>query len=324
MLNSVLQNVSTPNKNQNDSKQSRLLLKCFKPFQSVGLVATAMILSSCAGLSVVSEKLDLNSQYIEGLSYFLPKSMISIKVARSSDKLSVTQPTVLHKADPRAHFLANFLPSKFADDDFSITLNSDGLISMGKVVNTDQTVAIVNAAGQLALDALPLIRTAASNVSAQDFHLDLVFDPNDPAQVSYASRQLQNEGFTLQLKNVDGHFVHETHHSVADTQSEFLQYSDEISGLCNGSLCFRLPRSLIVEIRSTDGLIKTRDVVTVADHRKVASIDISRAECVSKTSEFTAENGFLTQLHLIKPSEALACLQIPSSVVKTLIGLGEE
>lgn len=275
-------------------------------------------LANCASQTMEVERASAYASNSTGFNYFLPKSMVSITVSRKNGAYSIETPTVEHHADPNRQFRIMLRESVFSKDKYTLALNDSFLLSSANNTAKDETPEIIAQLPALA-EQIGEFRDIFSALRVEtDTSAKLLFDPQDAAQVRYARRTLKNVfgsgEVKLVVKDLNGDFLKPT---------ESISTKDEISDLLSGcnmhSICFSMPRPLLVEITTENSRI--REVVTVADRDRIGTLDVYRRPCVELINNVSFNNGMMQKLERTKPSEVLGCISIPTNILKTAIGL---
>ena len=101
---------------------------------TVTTLAAALAFSGCAGKSVRSNVLEDEEKPQSGIVYALPRGLLKVTV-KLTEKQELTfnaEPLVV--PDIRRRYRAQFLPSAFAEDTFSVSVDANGLLSSSTMV----------------------------------------------------------------------------------------------------------------------------------------------------------------------------------------------
>jgi len=128
------------------------------------------------------------------------------------------------------------------------------------------------------------------------------FDPLNASQVAAARGKVSAAGFELQVSDGGGE------------QAKDPLPGDKLSGR---GVFYRPPRLVDVSIsaKAKDKPVLEQTVVRVPDPNQVAVLDLGRPFLVKKTTNLEFVGGDLKKVDYHKPSEALAAVSIPASIL---------
>lgn len=287
-----------------------------------------ILLAGCTALSVESSFVANKQPHAPYVAYHLPKSIVSLNVALDKDgKVTIGKAAEKRVADPNAHYRLNLKQLPTANDQFTLAVGADGLLNSAKITNEDKTADIISSATSLLTEVGKAISTqdddGRDDGSPPPFSIDLVFDPDDPRQVAFSSRQLSFASagtFHLLLKTIEGDFLYRQNLPIPGRRLSETSENVTVAQQCEGSFCFRTMRPIIVEIKANGGTLVSRQTVDVVNTKQVSSFDVRRAACVKKVTDLTFEDGVLTKADITKPSEILGCISIPATILKAIVG----
>jgi hypothetical protein len=297
---------------------SCLICRSIGLFRSGSGLLLAILLTSCSGRSIESLRIADDEERIEGFTYSLPRALVSFAVKRKDGTLTFEiPPTLKYIPDPNARFRVALRGSIFASDETTITTNTEGLLTAINATNEDKLQTIVPKAIELitSIARATAGRKLASippNGPPPDFHIVTSIDPFNAKNNASEFNDITG-GMTVEFSNLDGTEI--TAYSAADEK--------KITEQCSRSVCFRALVPVFMTIRHENVLL-VRYMAVVPSPYLVGDYDIRRAACVKKINTLAFTNGVLTSATSNKPSEALACLQIPIDVANAIVSIPGE
>jgi hypothetical protein len=264
-----------------------------------------------------------------GNYYFLPRGLIQLDGTPSTGDFQVTVKT-FNVPDRGRRFFLRQHHNAFYEDDLVLKVNGKGLLETVNLSTEDKTPAILDKVADTFIDVAkisasggisPLFRKAEDIKQAivlRPFHV--VFDPFDPGQRNAAVAKLRDCGFELVF-----HDPGEARARVAseskDSRSLTQRYShaDTISdSLAANGILFHPPTAIELGIATLDnttaGLLQ-HVFVRLPSPNEVAVMDASRAFLIKKKNNYTLVDGDLIQIDHNRPSQALALVGVPASIV---------
>ena len=284
----------------------------------------AVCLASCSERTLTSRSVDdVHTAVgpVAGLSYHLPRGIVPITIGPGANGsvITITQGGTQMIPDRHAKYLAEWHESGFSDDTFSVTVDKNGLLASINSDVTDRTPDIAKKIIEIATDAVlaaasqqpPDASTKITNCQAS-----LLVDPFSQPSISHANRALSGCKLRLAVTFPDGGKF-PSFKSAADEQA-FLRDGDLENRDCSGSICFRpvVPVTIRISGPVVNTAVDATLLAIVPDVRTVASYDLRRGACIERNSTLTFDGGVLTKADLKKPSEVLACLEIPLAIAK--------
>ncbi len=281
--------------------------------------ALAVGLASCASKTHQSQfieshniqpRMDASGGQIH---YALPRGLVTLNIANDSKGLTIGAPGIVTVADPNARYSVLLEESGFAHDQFNFLIDNTGLLSTAKSDNLDETPKIIQKAVELFSETAKIALSGRSGRSGKppralpDISEELVMDPFQQPQ-----RQSRS-GASIRFRNLDNSPLPRL--SPGEIAAAARQ--------CNGSLCSRLLRPVLMTI-SLGNTIQREHVVLLPDPMLTVSHDVTRGACIQRVTTLTFTKGILTAFDLKKPSEVLACLSIPVEALKTLAAIPGE
>lgn len=300
----------------------------------VALTIAAVGTSACAPRSFTTVDLDkavprapVNGSLPlmpEGVPYGLPRAYLTMNVewnGKADSAYNITFGDTVFAPDPNASYLLSYNPSLWFDDD--VTLNtSGGLLSTINATTTDRSgdalkkvVEIVAEAGKLfTAFGDPPIRSGRLEykMPTGPVSLSIQFDPFDNDSVKRLELRLAEVGLKVFAVQPNGR-------PLATVSS------DEIP--CDNSFCYRTATQIIIGVQGEATELKGQGklfLAQVPDPSVTYALDVTRTNCVTRTTGVTFQSGMLSSLSINKPSEVSGCLQIPLDVLKAIVAVPGE
>jgi hypothetical protein len=295
------------------------------------LAAASLLLGACASLKTLDPERTsrIESRSRVGNYYFLPRGIIDLKGTWAGKKEDVDFATfsitvAQHNEPDRGHryYLAQCWHPLF-DDDVQITVDERGLLTTTNVDSTDQTPAIIDTLAQTVLDVAEigarlggsplsiagrLAGPPAEYQSSLPFRpFDLSFDPTSGSEVATARRKLAACGFDLAVEPDPT--------SAKGGGSPLLPSA--APGHARRGVLYRPPATVQIRLTSrSDGhsAFAKNYTVRIPDLGAIATLDLSRAALVKKTTKLAFAGGDLKEVKYTHPSQAKALVAIPASV----------
>lgn len=283
-------------------------------------------LSGCTQQKIVSEHVSgPAAELLRGMQYSLPRGYLNIQAERKNGSITITV-APFYAPDPTARYQLRFNEHSWHDEDYDVTVDGNGLLKTVNYQVKDEAPAIAREIIDITTTALggPGARESAGGDENPEINkVSVLVDPfqTDPGSwfsVHSAREQISRLGPLVELDAFPlGGTANKTRYGKEGwgATSGFSKPSQ-----CSGSsFCFRLLTPIVVRLRVGDTI--EQQIVALPHPEMVAGYNVTFANCVTKISNLTFNNGFLTKVDIHKPSEFKACLQIPSDVVKAVIGL---
>ncbi|GAB4577196.1 MAG: hypothetical protein Tsb0019_05260 [Roseibium sp.] len=290
-------------------------------------MAVASFLSACAMPVVSYRDGDFKAEKGSALPYALPRGIVQIGFAYDGDKkLTVTGPTVLHVPDPTARFWLAIRGSPAAGDTISVATDASGLLSSVNSLNKDATPEIVKTTVSIVTDLLLARARVAADAASTDgsetekperiapFDVQLSFDPTDDAELGHARAILGATGANATFTIQDFGYVSNA------SKSHVVAASTPDPSPRRRGLYFRTVRPVGLRVKFGALRFDKTFHTVLPDRHSLAAYDITRKACVESSTDLTFDKGILTSSKLVKPSEILGCLAIPSDIIKAVLG----
>jgi hypothetical protein len=292
-------------------------LRYFKCAKSCGLLyglalCVAFAASGCdLPLPVTVQKIAYGQQEFDGLDYFLTKGIVSLTIKSNAPStgqpnVSLTINTVAYIADPDFHYSVSINHDVLFDDD--ITVTTDGTTGLLKSINTtttDQTPAILETLAQAPVSILKLTSEKISS-TASSFNITFNLDPTSVEDRTRLNQILKALTPAIQFNAKP----------VVP-----LPYGPNMLPDCGFNICFRTAMAYALELSTTDDAVVARQIVVLPNKYVLGQVPITRAPFVTKKFVMAFTNGMLTSLQITNPSEALAFVQIPIAIAKSIASI---
>jgi hypothetical protein len=290
-------------------------------------------LSSCVALrSTAASESSVSTEPRLGNYYFLPRGLIQLDGAPlSKDAPTDFQVTVksFNVPDKDRRFFLRQRNNPFYEDDLQLKINGKGLLETVNISTEDKTPAIIDKVTETFID-VARIGASGSNglfqsakqlqtaIALKPFHV--VFDPSSPAERNAARARLEECGFKLEFPDATAAKAR----VASDSKDRKILYrvaNDSTTvpypATADGIL-YRPPTAVDLEISTLDnsqtGLLQ-HVFVRVPNRNEIAVMDASRSFLIKKKNNYALVDGDLIQIDHNRPSQALALVGIPASVV---------
>ena len=256
--------------------------------------------------------------------------------ATGQGTISVTQLTISLSAEEEADtsagiFYATPRSNDWYEDEVSLKVNKQHLLSTGNVTTEDKTVEIVGTLASIAARAAgipggpffqqgetpaPTATPKPIKFSRQPFHFS--FHPSIADEVQFVVDELQARGIDFSVKPVP----------MSDGKAVLLSDS-QIRQLGERGLVFRPAISYKVTIifngditpdtKDTGNLIKNTQQFIMPDPTRLYSMEYPRMPFVKKVKNIGFTDGMLSDYNQKVPSPILGFLGIPKAIVEAVV-----
>lgn len=289
-------------------------------------------LSGCVALTSTPSPTGTSNDYDPRLGnyYFLPRGLIQIdgaEVSKDTHEFQVTLKTLNVPNKEWRYFLSKHT-NFFYDDDLSLKVNPKGLLETVNITTEDKTPAVIDKVVDTFVDIARIATSEGINLTADDstagaptklipFHV--IFDPFEQDERNAAVKKLRDCGFKIKFPNPPWAEAH-PRDGKSILLAERVRTEPGIYPAAREStgVVYRPPTIVEVEILTTSnvqtGLLQ-HVWVRMPDPYELAVLDTSRAFLVKKKNNYAFTDGDLIQVDHTKPSQALALVGIPASIV---------
>lgn len=286
----------------------------------IGATIICLLLQGCDRRSVTVEKLYHDQANFVGLSYFLPRGIVTLTISKKAKEgaAGASSPVVTLKIDdlryipdPDYHYSINVQHDIFYDDNIAVEVDPNGLLKGINSETVDRTPDVIRAIAQAPQEIIGAAPRAIEKTTdgPESFEITFTLDPTrveDRARLNQVLAELQ-AGIEFTARPY-----------VALPDAGEARYPD-----CNVDPCFRtaLPYALELHTKKRPSVVAARQVVVLPNKHIVGQIPLTRAPFVTKKVALTFTNGMLTRASLDNKSEALAFVQLPIDVTKAIVGI---
>lgn len=277
---------------------------------SVGLAGCAMIETYPTYLSNGSPPIQT------GGSYFLAKHVLTVTVVGKAAAPSVN---VGIKASPDRRQLLDtgMRLSPLSDDDITVEIGNDGLLTKITSIANDRTGEIIEAVVKAVYS--PLLRTAADE-SPPPTLFEGEFDPFDWQHASEINHLLMTKFRScIEVEIAPGEWSPGCgRYSLSSTaRAENVPVADELTVSAPG-IYYRRPILHRVHIVA-GGRTRSLTSQLFANASPILRLDLDRTLFVKRETTIVFSQGSPNSVHVIKPSEGLAIAKLPLTVANAAI-----
>jgi hypothetical protein len=291
-------------------------------------------------------------------AYFLPRSTIKVEVAEYQENgqvfnvLEDVKPLV--RPDSRRVFCLDHLTSVLTSDQVIIKKTSGDVLEGGSQLLTavasnsiDQSAIIIRRAIRTAFTAMTAFRafrgTPGSGPQKTDTLARFEFDPFDQLASAQINDRLKSTGFCLVLehytysgplkaanaycKDPTGYFKHpKSPFAALYAEYDIAPVAPRTTGVVyRPRVPFQLHIFMKDDPKSKDDWVLRRTMkVSLENISPILSLGVDRALFTQKRIGLTFDKGSLQRVCIHKKSEALAAVEIPLEVVKSIVKLPTE
>lgn len=284
------------------------------------LIGSTFLFSACTAIN--------SEDYGKGTHYYLPKGLVDIEILQRKDNqefFAITIHGAIYKADEGFDYVTRYYSNPFSHDTISVGLEVDddtkrpnGFISSIDFVGDDKSDEFIIKLVELAKKAVKITTFTPEGKGHLDDPADFTtvyrgtFDPlssNDRFRMNVLFDRITNNAFNITIPSRIKHLY----------QDKVAPRSD-----CNGSICFRKPLSIPLIFKLENGIEFRRVHIVLPDRSSIGSVDIKRAAFVRKVTNVRFASGMLQSVHIDKPSEALAAIEIPLAIADAILAVPGE
>lgn len=276
----------------------------------INLAVTALM--GCERRFVTIDRLDSSQMQFVGLSYFLPRGIVTLTISKKKSdtnkdpNISLTIDNLKYISDPEHHYRINVHHDVFYDDNISVEVDENGLLKAINSTTTDKTPDIIRTIANAPIEILGSERSIRA--PAEYFEIKFTLDPTRVEDRDRLNQVLDDLGANVEFS--------------ARPYMNLPSSAGVHQPNCNLDPCFRtaLPYALELVARDASTVI-ARSVVVLPNKYIVGQVPLTRAPFVTKKLSLTFTNGMLTKADLDNKSEVLAFVQIPIDVAKAIVGI---
>lgn len=295
---------------------------------AVACLWLSLALASCVALKTTfAPESSATMEPRLGNYYFLPRGLIQLDGVPGTNDFQLTVKT-FNVPDKNRRFFLRQHKNPFYEDDVLLKINGKGLLETVNLSTEDKTPAIIDKVTDIFIDVArisasggisPLARNAdeiENAIPLKPFHV--VFDPFIPAQKEAAVRTLHDCGFVLAVP--DSRPAQYNIPGDSKATSLITEQSSQAApnpGNAEGIL-FRPPTAIELQISTRDnseaGLLQ-HVFIRLPSLNEIAVMDASRSFLIKKKNNYVLVDGDLIQIDHNRPSQALAFVSIPASIL---------
>lgn len=247
-----------------------------------------------------------------GLHYSVPKGILRLQISKEENGPVTTTITTEYFGDPDHNFTMKPLPSGFANDTFTITVNEKRLLSSINNTHDDRTGQIIENLAQFVAEANKLrLGPFGAALDSGDLPPEFSYDVRiDPFQSSRSVSDLLGNLFSYSIKPLTFDGKERLYQQLAQVPTK----SDR--------LYFRNPMPYLVTIRPKSSTSKYRysNVVMLPNRAPITSVDLKRSLFVNRVNTLGFTNGMLTSWNITKPSELEGLSSLPVRLLRIFVG----
>lgn len=218
------------------------------------------------------------------------------------------------QADPNYRYVAHLSHNGTRDDDLTLEVNSEGLLTSTKITAADKTGEIlVELAGAASAAAQPGMEDYDSERDAVRClgPKVLVFNPADKYEAQGTSLLPAFDSINKQLLEYGISLSHDSIPAIPD--------GDDLEPKW-GAVYYRAPMPIVVSVHQDERVISS-SVVNVPQLGPTAYIPMKANAFVTTVDELTFTDGSVTKWNTKRPSEALAIVKVPVDIMKAVVSV---
>lgn len=275
-----------------------------KKMSVILLVLIAPLPIGCTGLKSVPFE-----QNSTGRPYFLPTGIVTLKINKTGEKdLSIKNAEVSVRPDDKFGYTLQYHPDPMSNDDLSYKTTNTGLLKEIKFTSDEQTDDFIIKLAELGKETSKLLMPIPRGIvkEADSISYDAMFDPFDKNDFDRVQKDIKEIDSNYEIEFPALNKVH------ADKEQ------------CKkDNICFRTMSQYPLILKKNQKELQ-RVYLELPDVSIMGNIDISRSAFVKRETTYIFDNGVLTDVSIKKPSEAVAAIEIPITVVKSITSIPSE
>ncbi|MEM6766305.1 MAG: hypothetical protein AAF824_05395 [Bacteroidota bacterium] len=242
--------------------------------------------------------------------YYLPKGIIHLEIITSAEGVSVASKLELI-ADPDHRYFLKYSGNAFSSDTIDIEFTENGFLRKVGTTIEDQTVKIAEKVITLAETAAQLGAGPTTRSLGPDKQPVKVFsgpiDPFDEEEMTAVNKVLGEHGFKVALESLGKKKEAEERVDAQKVQGRF------------GIFC--RPKETFKWVVSVGDESQT-ELMTLPNGKMLHFIEIPNASFVKNSFEISCDDfGYPVKIHLEKPSQALAIIEVPIKILQAIISI---
>jgi hypothetical protein len=278
-----------------------------------------MTTSACSILSSGPVNPDNPNSYHSGGSYFLPMTLMTIKLTKTGDnKIDVQLPEIKKVPDSDMMFALDYESDIFSDDSFKVEYDSKGFLKSITATADDKTVQIVenifSAVATLMTGAPIAVTRALGDINTGDVALLETVNPNNENEIKSLNKKLENYGLKIKVDSIGTGAPKSLNEANDDVYKKGIYYRPAKPYIVS---FFKLDPNKT----DSDGIKYSSYQFFSENKSPLVSVDISRSWFVKRETTLSFSEGVLTSTDIKKPSEALEFSKIPVDIANAVIGI---
>lgn len=235
--------------------------------------------------------------------YFLPKAMLHVQLKKAGDayQLKYLDPEIV--PDNSRLYRFDYHASALSEDTLNVQIGPNGLLKKIDSSTEDKSGQIILKLAEIAKEAAKAAIAFPGGVGAGE--ADFIFSPEDVQQINQRIKVIAPGGPQMVI------------------DPPVLSQSSSIETDHRDGVCFR-PKLAHTLTFFDGGVPVETHTLLMPNGAPILELPIKRAAFVKKITNVTFEDGILTEVHLEKPSEGLACMEIPLAIAKDIASLPAE
>ncbi|MEM7655271.1 MAG: hypothetical protein AAF399_04015, partial [Bacteroidota bacterium] len=245
--------------------------------------------------------------------YQLPKGLVPLTIIKEKGIFRFEVGEVVIVPDPDQQYFFKYQPSPFTSDELNIQFSSEGFLSSLKIAVDDQTGEFISKVVDLGSAIASVVSGPGGgtrSVGQADEGPQEIFsgtiDPFDKSQMEGLNQLLARHGNELEM---EARVLGKRQISASDTLGESV----------SGVYCRPLASC---ELGLTQGKARTVQVLRMPNPEVLHFVEIPQAPWVKTEVDIQFnELGYPLSIHILKPSSAVAMIQVPLDIIQAIIEL---
>jgi hypothetical protein len=211
--------------------------------------------------------------------------------------------------DPSFLFSLKLTHNPLYDDQYAVTVSSNGFISSVNASNADQTANIVQTLGNIAIQAAKLAAMPGVG-TAYPTHVEVIFDPADPTDVHNAALVLHDYYVRLECVPLIANQI---------DKSYATPFPNKLDGVLYRPM---LPYQMTIGCNiGKPNEADFKYLVLAPNRAPIFRLSANRGVFVTRTASLQFNNGFLVSAAYDKPSEINGFVQIPLDLLNQIVSI---
>jgi hypothetical protein len=283
------------------------------------ILCLSITTSACSILSSGAINSDKPNSYHSGGAYFLPMTLMTIKLTKSGDnKIDVQLPVISKVPDSDMMFSIDYESDIFSDDSFKVEYDNKGFLKTITATADDKTGQVIeNVFSVVAtlMTGTPIaVQRALGDLNTGDVALIETINPNDQNEVENLNKKLKDYDLKMKIDSIGTGAPKSLNEANDDEYRHGIYY--------------RPAKPYIVSFFKLDPNKKDSDGIKYSSYQffsenksPLVSVDISRSWFVKRETILTFSDGVLVSSDVKKPSQALEFTKIPVNIANAVVGI---